>query len=63
MKSPLILVVLILLAGLVLLGLSDTYIAIADTNVYDIETYIELPEAGNSSSSCIAITMTGIPDE
>lgn len=54
----------ILLAGLVLLGLGDTHIAVADTNVYYIETTVGQPEAGNSSASgVITITMTGVLDE
>ena len=54
----------LLLVGSVLLGSSDTDISIADTSVYDIETYIRLPEASNSSASAtITITMTGILNE
>ena len=53
----------ILLAGLVLLGFSDANISVADTNVYDIETYIRQPEASNfSASATITITMTGVLD-
>jgi len=48
----------IFLVGLVLLGLSDTHIAIADTNVYYIETTIGQHEASNpSTSATITITM------
>jgi len=48
----------VLLAGLVLLGLSDTHIAVADTNVYYIATTVGQHEASNSSASAsITITM------
>lgn len=54
----------ILLVGLVLLGLSDTRIAVADTNVYYIETTVGQPEADNySAGATITITMTGVLDE
>jgi len=59
-----VIVLAILLVGLVILGLSDTHIAVADTNVYYVETTIGQPEAGNSSAGAtIAITMTGVPNE
>ena len=54
----------VLLLGLVLLGLNDTNIAVADTSVYDIETTIRQPVASNSSESAtITITMTGVLNE
>ena len=54
----------VLLLGLVLLGLNDTNIAVADTSVYGIETIIRPHEAGNSSAGgSITITMTTVPDE
>ena len=54
----------ILLIGSVLLGLNDTDISIADTSVYDIETYIRQPEASNSSASAtITITMYTVADD
>ena len=53
-----------LLVGLVLLGLNDTNISLADTSVYDIATYIRQPEASNSSASAtITITMYTVVDE
>lgn len=68
MKRLVIVVMLaVLLGGLVLLGLSYTHIAVADTNITDIY-YIGTtggePEAGNSSAGAtITITMTGVLDE
>lgn len=54
----------ILLLGLVLLGSGDTYISVADTSVYDIDTTIGQPEASNSSASCvITITMYAVANE
>ncbi|MHA2314940.1 MAG: hypothetical protein ACXACF_06585 [Candidatus Hermodarchaeia archaeon] len=54
----------ILLAGLVLLGLSDTDVSVPDTNVYYIETTNRRPEASNSSASAtITITMCAMADE
>ena len=54
----------ILLIGSVLLGLNDTDISIADTSVYDIETYIRQPEASNSSAiATITITMYTVADD
>ena len=59
-----IVILALLLAGLVLLGLSDTHIAVADTNVYYIETTIGQNEASNSSASAtITITMYTGDDE
>ena len=54
----------ILMVGLVLLGLSDTGISIADTSVPDNEAASSVNKAGNSSASAaITITMTGILKE
>lgn len=59
-----VITLVILLVGLVLLGLSDTDIALADNNVYDIETTVRQPESSNSSASAtITITMTTVADE
>lgn len=49
----------ILLAGLSLLGLSDTHITVADTSVYDVETTTGQPEANNSSASARITMYTG----
>jgi hypothetical protein len=52
------------LVGLILLGLDDTNIAVADTDVYAIEVYIRPHDAGNSSAgTTITITMTTVADE
>jgi len=62
LKRPFSVITLaILLVGLVLLGLNDTDISVADTSVYDIETTIRQPEASNSSAS-ITITMYAVDD-
>ena len=54
----------ILLVGLILLGLNDTNIAIADTSVYCVESTIRQPDASNSSASAtITITMYTVPDK
>ena len=54
----------VLLIGLVLFGLSDMDISIADTSVYAIETTIRQPEASNSSASAIiTIAMYTSDDE
>ena len=47
-RLVIIVAIAILLVGLVLLGLNDTNIAVADTSVYDIETTIRPHEASNS---------------
>ena len=54
----------IVLAGLILFGLSDATISIADTNVPNDELNSSVSEASNSSASAtITITMTGIADQ
>ena len=54
----------ILLVGLVLLGLNDTSIALADTSTPDNEVANSISKASNSSAcNTITITMTGILDE
>jgi hypothetical protein len=59
-----IIILAVLLAGLVLLGLNDTNIAVAGTCVYDIETTIKQPEASNSSAgSTSRITMYTVADD
>jgi len=53
----------VLLIGLVLLGISDTRIAIADTGVPDNEVTTSRAEASNSSAGAtITITMTTVAD-
>jgi len=54
----------ILLAGLILLGLNDTDISIADASIPDNEVTVGISKASNSSASAtIMITMTGVLDE
>jgi len=54
----------ILIVGLVLLGLSDTHIAIADTSIPDNEVTTSVSKASNSSASAtIMITMYALPHE
>jgi hypothetical protein len=54
----------IVLAGLILFGISDATISIADTNVRNNESNSGASEASNSSASAtITITMTGIADQ
>ena len=62
MKKPFLLVILaIILAGLVLLGLSDTSISIADTGVPNNETTSSISKTDNSSASAtITITMYAV---
>ena len=62
MRRLFILVILaILLAGLVLLGSSDSDISLADTSIPDNEVTSSISKASNSSTSAtITITMTGI---
>ncbi len=62
MRRPFVLVILaILLAGLVLFGLSDTSISVADTGTSNKEITSSMSKASNSSASAtITITMTGI---
>jgi len=54
----------IVLAGLILFGLSDATISVADTNVRNDESNRCVSEASNSSASAtITITMTGIANQ
>jgi len=54
----------ILLAGLVLFGLSDTRISIADTGVPDNEVASSISKASNSSSrATITTTVYTLPSE
>ena len=55
-----IVTIAILLVGLVLAGLSDTAISVADTGVPDSEITRSITKASNSSAGAtITITMTG----
>lgn len=65
MKKPFLLAILvILLTGLILLGLSDTRISIADTGVADSEATSSMSKSSNSSASAtITITMYATADE
>jgi len=57
-------ILVVLLAGLVLLGLSDTAISVADTNVPDNEVTSSVSKENNSSASAtITITMYAVADE
>ena len=63
-RLTVLVIVAILLTGLVLLGLSDTSISVADTSVPNNETTSAISQASNSSASAtIKITMTTVPDE
>jgi len=54
----------ILLIGLVLLGLSDTSISIADTSIPENNGTSSVTKASNSSASAtITITMYAVADE
>ena len=54
----------ILLTGLVLFGLSDTVISIADTDIPNNEATSNVSKTSNSSASAtITITMTGALNE
>jgi len=48
-----VVILAVLLATLIVLGISDTDIAVADTSVYDIETAITQHEASNSSATAL----------
>ena len=65
MKKPFLRATLaIILAGLVLLGLTDTSISIADTGVPNREATSSVSKASNSSASAtITITMYAVADE
>ena len=59
-----IVTIAVLLVGLVLLGLSDTRITIADTSVPNNEVTSGVSKASNSSASAtITITMYAVDDE
>ena len=63
MKRPFVLVILaILLAGLILFGLSDTSFSIADTSIPDNAAISRVSKASNSSAS-ITITMYTVANE
>lgn len=65
MKRPFFVVTLvIILAGLILFGLSDTAISVDDTRLPDNEATTSVSKASNSSASAtITITMYTLPDE
>lgn len=51
----------ILLIGLVLIGLRDTDISVADSSIHDNEVTSSVNKVSNSSASAtIMITMTGV---
>ena len=63
-KSFLLVILAIILAGLILLGLSDTSISIADTGVLTSEATSSVSKANNfSASATITITMYAVADE
>ena len=66
MKRLIVLVtLLVILAGLVLSGISDTSISIADTNILDNKVSSGLSEAdgSDSASATVTITMYAVADE
>lgn len=65
MKTPFVLAAAaMLLAGLVLVGLSDTVISVDDTSLPDSEASTAVSKAGNcSASATITITMYAVADE
>ena len=64
MKSFLLATVVILLTALVLFGLIDTRISIADTGVPNNEVTSSISKASNSSASAtITITMYAVAEE
>lgn len=65
MKKLFVVVILaLLLAGLVLFGLSDTAISVADTSIPDNEGVGSISKTGNSSASTtITITMYAVADK
>lgn len=65
MRKPFLLATLaIILAGLVLFGLNDTSISIADTGVPNSEAASSVSKAGNSpATATITITVTGALNE
>lgn len=63
-RKPFLVILAILFSGLVLLGLSDTGISIADTSVLNSEATSSVSKAGNpSTSATITITMYTVTDE
>lgn len=63
-KSFLLAILIILLTALVLFGLSDTSISIADTGVPDNEATGSISKASNSSASdTITIMIYTLPSE
>jgi hypothetical protein len=63
-RLTVLLTLAILLAGLILFGLSDTAISIADTTLPNNEAACSGSQANNSSASAtITITMTGTLNE
>ena len=62
MKRPVLAILAIILAGIVLVGVGDTVISIADTSIPDNEATSS--KANNASASVdIRITMTGVLNE
>lgn len=63
-KLVIVAIITILLVGSVLLGLGDTRISIADTNIHDNEVTSSTSKASTSSASAtITITMYAADDE
>ena len=63
-RQVVIVTLVILLIGLVLLGLHDTNVAVADTSILDNEVAISAIKASNSSASAtITITMYAVAYE
>ena len=63
-RSFVLAILAILLVGLILFGLSDTEISVADTGVPSNEATGSMSKANNSSASAtITITMYAVADE
>ena len=63
-RSFVLVAIAILVTGLILLGLSDTSISIADTGVFDNEVTSTISKASNASASAtITITMYAVAGE
>ncbi len=63
-KAFLLATVAVVLAGLVLFGLSDTGVSLADTGVPNNGATSSVSKASNSlASAAITITMTGMPSK
>ena len=56
-------ILVIILTGLILFGLSDTVISIADTSVPDSKVAAKANKAYDSDSASATITMYALPDE